>query len=186
MKKLLTPILLIVGIFAGSFGANFLKGSPAEPPAAESEEYGEDGSAKGDDAKGDKKKDKKKEGKSKKENDGYGSEGEGGVAYFKFSREFIIPLMEGRELESLVILNINLEVDASVSATLFSQEPKLRDNVMTTLIELSNDGRTLETIASVESYETIRSMVLKNLKEKEVSGEGILNVLIVDVGKQDV
>jgi len=94
--------------------------------------------------------------------------------------------MQDSEIESLVILNINLEVDASVSSKLFSQEPKLRDNIMTTLIELSNDDVTLQTIANVESYETIRSMVLKNLKEKEIVGEGILNVLIVDVGKQDV
>lgn len=187
MKKLLTPILLIVGIFAGSFGANFLKGSPAEPPAIEGEEHAGGEHDKDGHATDDKHDDKKKKDKKKKDdydkNDAYG---DGGVAYFKFSREFIIPLMYDSEIDSLIILNINLEVDSSVSSTLFSQEPKLRDNVMTTLIELSNDGVTLENIASIESYETVRSMVLKNLKDKEVVGEGILNVLIVDVGKQDV
>lgn len=180
MKKILTPILLIVGIFAGSMGANLLKGSPAEAPAVEDGEHaeGDHGDDHGDDhGKGE------KHAKKEKKKDGYG---ESGVAYFKFSREFIIPIMHDAEIDSLIILNINLEVDSSVSSQLFTQEPKLRDNIMTTLIELSNDGTTLERIASVESYETVRSMVLKNLKDKEVLGEGILNVLIVDVGKQDV
>lgn len=187
MKKLLTPILLIVGIFAGSFGANFLKGSPAEPAAVEGEEHDDGEHDKDSHAKDDKHDEKKK--KDNKKKDGYDKKdayGDGGVAYFKFSREFIIPLMYESEIDSLIILNINLEVDSSVSSTLFSQEPKLRDNVMTTLIELSNDGVTLENISDIESYETIRSMVLKNLKDKEVVGEGILNVLIVDIGKQDV
>jgi hypothetical protein len=90
----------------------------------------------------------------------------GGVVYFKFTREFIVPVMHDRKVESLVILNINLEADSSISQKLFSMEPKIRDNIMTTLIELSNDGRTFENITDVESYETIRAMVLMNLQKR--------------------
>jgi len=197
VKKILTPILLIVGIFAGVFGANFLKGSPAEPAAVESEEYadgehasdehGKDGKSadgKTDKKKTDKdKKDKKDKGKADKSKDGYGGS-VSAINYYKFSREFIIPLMDDSEIKSLVILNINLEFDVEKSPSLFAIEPKLRDNIMTTLIELSNDGVTLDKIGNIESYETVRSMVLKNLQE--VIGEGITNVLIVDMAKQDV
>ena len=90
----------------------------------------------------------------------------------------------GRKVASLVILNINLEADSSVSQKLFSMEPKIRDNIMTTLIELSNDGRTFESLTDVESYETIRAMVLLNLQKAVPSG--IQNVLIVDIAQQDL
>jgi flagellar basal body-associated protein FliL len=108
----------------------------------------------------------------------------GDVVYFKFTREFIVPIMHDRKVESLVILNINLEADSSVSQKLFSMEPKIRDNIMTTLIELSNDGRTFENLTDVESYETLRAMVLLNLQKAVPTG--IQNVLIVDIAQQDL
>jgi len=92
--------------------------------------------------------------------------------------------MHDRKVESLVILNINLEADSSISQKLFSMEPKIRDNIMTTLIELSNDDRTFENITDVESYETIRAMVLMNLQKAVPTG--IQNVLIVDIAQQDL
>ena len=178
MKKILTPILLIVGIFAGSAGANFLKAPAAEKASEEkhdgdSEKAGKDGSKE--------KSDKKS---SKKDSSKGGGYGESETSYFKFSREFVIPLMRDNQVESLVILNLNLEIDSSESGSLFSKEPKLRDNIMSSLIELSNDGSTLDNFSQVESYETIRSVVLENLKRD--LGAGILNVLILDMAKQQV
>ena len=55
---------------------------------------------------------------------------------------------------------------------------------MTTLITLSNDGRTLEDLTSVNNYETIRAMILMNLQD--AISDRIRNVLIVDVAKQDL
>ncbi len=55
---------------------------------------------------------------------------------------------------------------------------------MTTLIALSNDGRTLERPTDINNYETIRSMILMNLKDSIDSG--IKNVLIVDMAKQNL
>ncbi len=92
--------------------------------------------------------------------------------------------MHDSKVTSLVILNINLEADSSISQKLFSMEPKVRDNIMTTLIELSNDDQTFENMTNVESYETIRAMVLLNLQK--VMPSGIRNVLIVDIAQQDL
>lgn len=180
MKKILTPLLLIIGIFAGSAGANFLKAPGAEKPASEKHDDGHDKSGKDDHGKGDKYGDKK----SGKKDSGKSGYGEAEISYFKFSREFVIPLMRDNEVESLVILNLNLEVDSNESGSLFSKEPKLRDNIMSTLVELSNDGVTLDNFSTVESYETIRSVILQNLKDE--LGQGILNVLILDMAKQQV
>ena len=195
MNKLLTPIVLIIAIFAGSAGANFLK-SPASDPASEEahddahgdtgkDDHGKDDhGAKKDSHDDHDKSDKKASAKKDDKKSKGGGYGDSGVSYFKFSREFVIPLMRGEQVESLIIMNLNLEVDSGFSGSLFSQEPKLRDNIMSTLIALSNDGVTLDNFSRVESYETIRSMVLQNLNSE--LGPGILNVLILDMAKQEV
>ena len=190
MTKLLTPIILIVAIFAGSAAANFLK-APASTPAAKdmsADAKGKDDAGKADDyAKKDdpsKKDDYAKKDAKKSDKKAKGGYGEASVSYYKFSREFVIPLMREDQVESLIIMNLNLEVESSLSGSLFTKEPKLRDNIMSTLIALSNDGRTLDNFSQVESYETIRRMVLKNLKSE--LGPGILNVLILDMAKQEV
>lgn len=194
MKKLLTPILLVAAIFAGSAGASFLKGGSSD--AGSVKEHADEGKedSHGKDDHGDKshddghgkKDDKHAKGKDSHGKDSHGKDSHGGsdVIFYKFSREFVIPLMREEAVESLVILNINLEVDSSMSSSLFGMDPKLRDNIMTTLISLSNDGVTLNRVSDVNNYETIRGMVLDNLK-KEV-GEGIKNVLILDMAIQEL
>ena len=102
----------------------------------------------------------------------------------KFSREFVVPVMRNEQVKSLIILHINLETASGVADDLFSEEPKLRDNIMTTLIGLSNDGRTLDEPTQIDNYEMIRSMVLMNLRD--AFSDGIINVLIVDMAKQEL
>ncbi len=183
MKLIVTSLVAIIFVAAGSFGAIMLK-SPSEASASTKAEkgdnYGGDDYAK--DEKAEKTKDAKKDAKK---GDGYDKgKSSGSTAYYKFSREFVVPIMRGGQVTSLVILHISLETDSSTSERLFSEEPKLRDNIMTTLIALSNDGRTLERPTDINNYETIRSMILMNLKDSIDSG--IKNVLIVDMAKQNL
>jgi len=180
MKLIVTSLVAIIFVAAGSFAAIVLK-SPSEASASQVEKSADDypSDDHGDDYE---KADKKK--KAKKD-DGHGKKATtGSNAYYKFSREFVVPIMRGGQVKSLVILHISLETDTSTSEKLFSEEPKLRDNIMTTLIGLSNDGRTLEQPTDINNYETIRSMILMNLQDSIDSG--IRNVLIVDMAKQNL
>jgi len=179
MKLIITSLVAIIFIAAGSFAGIVLK-TPATASASASDETTDDhGDGQGEDHGED-------HGKKKKDSHGgddYGKSS-GDAAYYKFSREFVVPIMRGGQVKSLVILHISLETDSATSEKLFSEEPKLRDNIMTTLIGLSNDGRTLERPTEVSNYETIRAMVLMNLKD--AISDKIKNVLIVDVAKQDL
>ncbi|MEO0450755.1 MAG: flagellar basal body-associated FliL family protein [Pseudomonadota bacterium] len=168
MKLILTSIVAIVFVALGSFAAVVLK--PPVQVAASPMGEAIDGAVATE---------KKVEKKPEK-----ASSSPGDSAYYKFSREFVVPIMRGGQVKSLVILHITLETDQGTADDLFSEEPKLRDNIMTTLIELSNDGRTLEELTNVSNYETMRSLVLMNL-QSSISDE-IKNVLIVDVAKQDL
>ena len=183
MKLILTSIVAIIFIALGSFAGVMLK-TPSTAAAAGAEkseaegDYADKKDDKRKDDKGGDKKDAKKDDKYAK------SGGSGSTEYYKFSREFVVPVMRNDQVKSLVILHINLEASSSTVEDLFSQEPKLRDNIMTTLIGLSNDGRTLEEPTQIDNYEMIRSMVLMNLKDSV--SDGIKNVLIVDMAKQDL
>ncbi|MEZ5946736.1 MAG: flagellar basal body-associated FliL family protein [Hyphomonas sp.] len=195
MKNIITAVIAVVCIVIGGIAGNFLKsgsggdGHAAAPKASHGEAKDSHGEKK--DSHGAADSGGHGEKKAKKDSHGGGGHGGGGSAggsgnmmYFKFSREFVVPLMGENRVESLIILNINLEADDAISGQLFSMEPKIRDNIMTTLIELSSDGETMRTLGNVESYETMRTMILMNLKK--VIPSGIENVLIVDMGKQDL
>ena len=193
MMKLIAPAL-IAGVFgaAGGAAAVYLKsgsdsGAPAPVDAHAKEAKGkkDDGHAK-DDGHGSKGKKDKGGGHGAKSGGGHGGKGggDGEPTYYKFSREFVVPIIENDRVKSLVILNLNLQVDSSASQSLFSQEPVLRDNIMTTLITLSSDDTVFNSLNSIEHYETIRSMILKNLQDA-FSGD-VQNVLILDMARQDL
>ena len=187
MKHVISAVVAVVCILIGGITGHFVKtGLTAAAGTSAHESADKPADSHGaKDSHGDEK--KKDSHGAKKASSGHGGGGHDGgaatgdVVYFKFTREFIVPIMHDRKVESLVILNI---ADSSVSQKLFSMEPKIRDNIMTTLIELSNDGRTFENLTDVESYETLRAMVLLNLQK--VVPAGIQNVLIVDIAQQDL
>ncbi|WOR14495.1 hypothetical protein RYZ27_12005 [Hyphomonas sp. FCG-A18] len=190
LAKILPAIIVIVGAAAGGFGAQMLNSSSgsAETVKEKSDDAHGDKDDHGEKDKADDKKDShsaKKDSHGGKDKKGSGkSASSGDVMYHRFSREFVVPIMRENRVRSMVILNLSIEADSSLSARLFAEEPKVRDNIMTTLIMLSNEGDTLENFTDIESYETIRSMVLKNLDS--IFATGIHNILIMDIAKQDL
>ena len=193
VKQFVPAIIAALCIGIGGASAYFLKstmaasGEPASTHAAASDEGNahekatEGHGEKKDSHADNKKKDSGGHGKSSSHG---GDTAIGDVTYYKFTREFVVPMIENDRVQSLVILNLNLEVDSAISQKLFSKEPVLRDNIMTTLIQLSSGGRTLYSITDVHNYETVRSEILTNLRN-EVP-EGIHNVLILDMARQDL
>lgn len=184
MKNVISAFLVSIFIFIGGFSATLLKKDVNAASGAGSmpESAGEKDSEAAATSSGHKDRGGGREKDDKARDDKYSENGD--YQYFSFSREFVVPLMENGTVESLVLLNLNLEVSSDISGKLFSIEPKLRDNIMSTLITLSNDGITLAEPTRVASYETIRSLVLANLKDSV--SEDILNVLIVDIAKQRI
>ncbi|RIJ23703.1 hypothetical protein D1224_05430 [Henriciella barbarensis] len=178
MKQIIPGIIAAIFVVLGAGGALFMKGAFSAGGNASA-------SADGHEAEGDSHGEAKSGGHGGSGHGGKSSAGmSGDVEYYKFSREFVVPITEGERVDSLVIINLNLEIDKSVSDQVYGMEPKLRDNVMSTLIRLSNEGNTLGDLTNPENYETIRSMILANLRE--VLPTGLENVLILDMAKQHI
>lgn len=183
MKVILAPIVAIIGVVLGGGGAIALKSSATTNPSTESADYAEDGGSEDgkqkttDDASSDKK-------EAKKKDKGSTSGTYDNSVYYKFSREFVVPILEDGKVASLVIINLHIEADPKISQELFRMDPKLRDNIMTTLIALSGDGRTFNEVTNVNTYETLRATIRKNLEA--IVPNGVRNILIVDMAKQDL
>lgn len=191
MKNIITALVAVICVVIGGVVGHMLRGGGGATASAAEVSAKEHGSEKSEeDGHGAPKEKEKKDAhggdkKAGKDGHGGGSSASGGSTYFRFSREFVVPIIQNERVASLVILNINIEADAAASDKLFSQEPVLRDVVMTTLIEISGDGRTFQSMTSIENYETVRSLILGNL-QKKFPDMGIKNILILDIARQDL
>lgn len=169
MKNIITAIIAIIGAAGGTFAAKMLiPGSSAAESHA-----GEHG-------------DKDDHAKASKKKDGHGKSDTSGAntSFFNFSREFVVPLLSDGKVDSLVLINMSLEITPELSGKMFSMEPKLRDNIMSTLVGLSGDDETFRKLTTVRNYESIRSLVLANLQSS--ISKDIKAVLIMDIARQDI
>ncbi len=171
MKLVLAALLVVAFSLAGAFGASLLRPSGPSAPVADAGHGAEP-----------------EKSVSEPKSSGHGGKDDASASdesmYYKFSREFVVPIMRRGEVESLVIIHIQIEADPKVSASLFRMDPKLRDNIMTSLIALSHETDALQNFAEVQNYETIRATLLRNLRD--VVPDGLKNVLIVDIGRQNL
>ncbi len=170
MKKILFPLLMILFVVGGAVAADFFRGSDKPADAAEHSSGKADPSKKSSDKK-DKGHDSAKENVSTD------------VSYLKFKRQFVVPVMDHGKITALVIMNLNLELNSDAPENVYSQEPKLRDAITRELLALSNDDVFGENLTSAESYETLRSTLLR--AAKGVLPEGIQDVLILDIARQE-
>jgi flagellar basal body-associated protein FliL len=189
MKNLITALVAVVFIVIGGVVGHMLRGGSgdAEAATAAKKEDAQGDKDEGGDSHAPKEKEKDSHGGDKKaKKDGKGASTDSSEsAFFRFSREFVVPMIQNERVSSLVILNINVESDAATSDKLFSQEPVIRDVIMTTLIEISGDGKTFQSMTSIENYETLRSLILVAL-QKRFPDMGIKNILILDIARQDL
>lgn len=196
MKKILFPILMILFVVGGVVAADFVKRSASSGGGDEAhatskkdkkkadKAHGKDDKGHGKDKKS--KKDKKKKDKGHKKGkgdhggDSYDSDT---LAFYKFKRQFVVPVMTQGKIEALVIMNLSLELNSEAPDNIYTLEPKLRDALTRELLTLSNKGVFGENLTSAESYEDVRSTLLSAVKS--VTIEGIQDILILDVARQE-
>jgi primosomal protein N' len=186
IKKILFPIALIIAIVLGGVGADFLRnkaaldavGGKVDAPKNKTSHDKKKDKKKSDDGHG------KKE-KKKKKKTGHGEEEVPSIdiAYMKFKRQFVVPVMRDNKIQSLVLLNINLELKKSAPQNVYTLEPKLRDAIMRELLKLSHEGAFSSSLTSAATYDNLREALLNAVQS--VIKDGVSNVLILDLMRQD-
>lgn len=167
MKKLIPIIVILVAGVAGGGGGFVAKSMLTKKPAPDAHaEAGADEHGK---------KDKKKKG-------GHGEEDTGGTTYMKFSRQFVVPIVERGRPKSMVILDINIEVDNSLNEGAYSLEPRLRDALLTRMMSLANEGMLPQMLEDVDKMEAMKAALLET--SRQIMGDAAKNVLVLDLGIQ--
>jgi len=183
MKKILTPLLMIIFVIGGAVAGDFLKNKGSDTPSADTHEP-KDNEKKRAGSKPEKSSKKAKKGKSAdKGGKGDSAVGSGQASYIKFKRQFVVPVMTRGKIEALVIMNLNLELNSDAPSNAYSLEPKLRDAITRELLALSNQGIFGDNLTSAESYENIRKTLLSACEQ--ILPEGIQDILILDIARQE-
>ena len=192
MAKILPMILQIVAVIGGVFGGLMLKPQPKASPADAHAEEADGDHAKKD--KGDKKKakkdkghgDKKKKDKHGKEKSkgGHGEKDGSSTGYIKFSRPFIVPVLNSSGRNFVIMMDINIEAPSSATQSAYEKEPKLRDVMLQTLFNLSNEGTFGENLLVENNMDDLREKLLE--AAQSVIGEDAQNILILNISKQRV
>ena len=169
LQKLLPVIVIIIAGLVGGGGGFFAKSMMSGGGGDKEAAHEEDADGHG--------KEKKKKG------GGHGEEDTGSTSYMKFSRQFVVPVVRRGKPKSMVILDINIEVDNSQGESVYSLEPRLRDAILTRLLALAGEDMLPQMLEDVDKMELMKAALLET--SREIMGDAALNILILDLGIQN-
>lgn len=181
--KLLPVILGIVGIAGGAAAGHFLK--PAELSSDDKMAM-----AAGDPKSG------KQDGKpaadkqvAKKDHDHDDDHKAPATAlsdadYVKLNKQFVVPIVEGERVSSLIVISMALEADQGLSETIFQFEPKIRDEFLSVLFKHAQSGGFTGVFTADQPMQDLRSSLL--YAAQSVLGRAVRSVLVTDIVRQDI
>ena len=93
-----------------------------------------------------------------------------------------IVVSDGR-VEALVVMSLNIEVVVGGQSAIFSAEPKLRDGFLQVMFDHANIGGFSGNFTAGTNMRALRNELLR--VAKEISGDIVTDVLIIDIVRQD-
>ncbi|WP_372612832.1 flagellar basal body-associated protein FliL [Aquicoccus sp.] len=160
LKTLIPLLLLMIGTGAGIGGGLYMRPvPPTDPPAEDTADAPPE----------------RKVGHE----DGAGPEQD----YIKLNNQFIVPLVEGERVTSLVVLTLGVEIPSGQRERLYMMEPKVRDVFLQELFAHANRGGFRGAFTSAGNLGNLRN----SLREaaRNALGDLITDILIVDIVRQD-
>lgn len=103
-------------------------------------------------------------------------------SYFKFSRQFVAPVVRDGGPEALIVLDVVLELSPESAEAYYSIEPKLRDAVLRALLTQSGKGELKGMLSDPALLEATREAILTNVQG--IIGDNARSILLLDVAYQ--
>lgn len=189
IRKLLPVLLALLGLGAGLGAGLVLRPAAEHPPedsaaaAGEGEAHaGETGHATapaGEAAAGDHATADPATGDHAAE----GEAAEEAPEYVRMNNQFVVPVLEGGQVVSLVILSLSLEVTPGSSQDIYAREPKLRDAFLRVLFDHANAGGFRGSFTDGANLTLLRNALME--QARTICGELVRDVLISDIARQD-
>ncbi len=107
-----------------------------------------------------------------------------GLDYIKLNNQFIVPLVTGGNVTSLVVVSLNLEVRNGNEELVYSREPRLRDAFLRVLFDHANAGGFSGDFTKSTNMMVLRDSLLEIARKN--LGDIVTKVLIVDLVRQDI
>ncbi len=171
MMKLLLPLVLAVLGVAGGVGAG-LALKPAAHEDVRDNPCGEIETTKAE-----------KDGHTGKEDD-HGEATEGEHDYIKLNNQFVVPVVNGDLVDSLVVMSLSVEIAPGQRETVYAREPKLRDALLQVLFDHANMGGFKGAFTNGNNLDMLRTALTETART--VLGKSVRSILIVDIARQDV
>ncbi|MCU0906159.1 MAG: flagellar basal body-associated FliL family protein [Rhodobacteraceae bacterium] len=105
------------------------------------------------------------------------------TTFVKLNNQFIVPVLTGGRVASLVVLSLSIEVTAETPDAVFAREPKLRDSFLQVLFDHANAGGFAGNFTAGTSMTTLRRALGE--AAVQVLGPIAVGVLIEDIVRQD-
>lgn len=184
MRKLLPIVFALLGLAGGVGGGLALRPgagtdashevaiNPCGEPAAATDAGTEDHGGEADQA----------------ETDGHDeaavdSHGEPTREFVKLNNQFIVPVISEGAVSAMVILSVSLEVRLGATEQVYALEPKLRDSFLQVLFDHANAGGFEGAFTQANNMKVLRVALME--VAKKTLGSTVLDVLIVDIVRQD-
>lgn len=103
--------------------------------------------------------------------------------YVRMNNQFVVPVLEGGQVVSLVILSLSLEVTPGSSQDIYAREPKLRDAFLRVLFDHANAGGFRGSFTDGANLTLLRNALME--QARTICGELVRDVLISDIARQD-
>ena len=103
--------------------------------------------------------------------------------YAKLNNQFVVPIVEDEKVAGLVVMSLNLEVIVGGRTEVFAAEPRLRDTFLQGMFNHANIGGFSGNFTSPTNMRSLRNDLLR--RAKDVLGETVTDVLIIDIVRQD-
>lgn len=104
--------------------------------------------------------------------------------YVKLNNQFIVPVVLGDRVNSLVVLSLSIGVTKGQAGTVFDREPKLRDALLQVLFNHANIGGFQGAFTESANMAVLRRAL--NDAGRSVLGDVMGDILITDLARQDV
>ena len=99
--------------------------------------------------------------------------------YVRLTHQFVVPIVQGGEMQAIIMLSLGLEISASGRDTVFLREPKLNDILLRVMFDYANAGGFEGDFTESVRLGSLRRALLE--AAQQVVGAEIKDVLISDV-----
>ena len=107
-----------------------------------------------------------------------------GSEFAALENQFIVPVMEQDQLVAMMAITLSVEVPLGGTTEVYAVEPRLRDKLLQDMFQHANIGGFSGNYTATDKMRILRQDLLRTTRE--ILGDTALDVLIIDIKRQQV